>query len=174
MLETVCSGCSLLNRQCEYEFDIVIQRTITNGRSGVNPKGRGWTGLSCPGKEIGRRLKGGWARFEFPTGQLRQDPADDDGKLQKSVAALLHKSGYRVSDVEMPGMTGVELAIELNQERPDTKVLLISGLASGMLVLNNGWQFLPKPFMSDMLKDRIRDFLSEQPPIKAHLPDGAI
>jgi len=74
----------------------------------------------------------------------------------------------------MPGMTGIELAIQLNQERPDTKVLLVSGLATGMLVLNNGWQFLPKPFMSDMLKDRIRDFLSEQPPIKAHLPDGAI
>lgn len=124
--------------------------------------------------------------------------ADDDGKLQKFVAALLHKSGYQVivagngkealqkarefdgiihlllSDVEMPGMTGIELAIQLNQERPDTKVLLVSGLATGMLVLNNGWQFLPKPFMSDMLKDRIRDFLSEQPPIEAHLPDGAI
>jgi DNA-binding response OmpR family regulator len=124
--------------------------------------------------------------------------ADDDGKLQKFVAGLLHKSGYKVivasdgkealqkarefdgiihlllSDVEMPGMTGIELAIQLNRERPDTKVLLISGLASGMLVLNNGWQFLPKPFMSDMLRDRIRDFLSEQPPIKAHLPDDAI
>jgi DNA-binding response OmpR family regulator len=79
-----------------------------------------------------------------------------------------------LSDVEMPGMTGIELAIQLNQERPDTKVLLISGLASGMLVLNNGWQFLPKPFMSDMLRDRIRDFLSEQPPIKEHLPMSSL
>ena len=124
--------------------------------------------------------------------------ADDDGRTQKFVAALLHKCGYKVivasdgkealqkarefggiihlllSDVEMPGMTGIELAIQLNRERPDTKILLISGLATGMLVLNNGWQFLPKPFMSDMLRDRIRDFLSEQPPIKEHLPDGAV
>ena len=70
----------------------------------------------------------------------------------------------------MPEMTGIELAIQLNKERPDTKILLISGLDSGMLVLNNGWQFLPKPFMFDMLRDRIRDFLSEQPTIRAHLP----
>lgn len=75
-----------------------------------------------------------------------------------------------LSDVEMPEMTGIELAIQLNKERPDTKILLISGLDSGMLVLNNGWQFLPKPFMFDMLRDRIRDFLSEQPTIRAHLP----
>lgn len=119
--------------------------------------------------------------------------ADDDGQLQKFVATLLSKSGYNLilandgnvalqkarefegvihlllSDVEMPGMTGIELAIQLGHERPTTKILLISGLDSGILVLNNGWQFLPKPFMADMLKDRIRDFLSEQPSINEHL-----
>jgi hypothetical protein len=45
----------------------------------------------------------------------------------------------------------------------------MSGLDSGMLVLNNGWLFLPKPFMADMLRDRIRDSLTEQPSIKEHL-----
>lgn len=119
--------------------------------------------------------------------------ADDNGQLQKTVADFLTRYGYNLiiakggrealqkarefdgiihlllSDVEMPGMTGIEPAIQLNQERPDTKILLISGLATGMLVLNNGWQFLPKPFMADMLRDRIRDFLSEQPATKEHL-----
>jgi DNA-binding NtrC family response regulator len=119
--------------------------------------------------------------------------ADDDGQLQKFVAALLTKHGYHLilaangldalrkarayegvihlllSDIEMPGMTGIELAIQLGRERPDTKILLVSGLDSGLLVLNNGWQFLPKPFMADMLRDRIRDFLSEQASIKEHL-----
>jgi two-component system, cell cycle sensor histidine kinase and response regulator CckA len=122
--------------------------------------------------------------------------ADDDGLIQKLVAALLHRCGYKVivasdgrdalqkarefegiihlllSDVDMPGMTGIELATQLNQERPDTKILLISGLPTGMLVLNNGWQFLPKPFMADMLRDRIRDCLGEQPPTKEQLPDA--
>src|SRR5579862_7114628 len=121
--------------------------------------------------------------------------AEIDGPLQVVVAALLHQCGYNVivanggkealkkarkfdgvihlllSDVDMPGMTGIELAIQLNQERPDTKILLISGLPTGMLVLNNGWQFLPKPFMVDMLKDRIRDCLGEQPPRTEQLPD---
>lgn len=119
--------------------------------------------------------------------------ADDDGQLQKFIELLLRECGYRVitakdgndalqkarefagvihlllSDVEMPGMTGIELAIQLNQERPNTKILLISGLDTGMLVLNNGWQFLPKPFVSDMLRDRIRDFLDEQTTIKKHV-----
>jgi len=113
--------------------------------------------------------------------------AEDDAQLQKFVSKLLSRCGYKtivasdgrdalrkarefdgiidllLSDIEMPGMTGIELAIQLNQERPETKILLISGLDSGMLVLNNGWQFLPKPFMAEMLRDRIRDFLTEQP-----------
>ena len=126
--------------------------------------------------------------------------ADDDGQLQVFIGELLQSLGYAVivatnglealqkardfngvidlllSDVEMPGMTGVELAIQLSKQRPETKILLISGLDSGLLVLNNGWQFLPKPFVSDMLRDRIRDFLSEKTPLEQHLgqPNGVI
>jgi two-component system cell cycle sensor histidine kinase/response regulator CckA len=120
--------------------------------------------------------------------------ADGNGPVQVVVAALLHQLGYSVivassgtdalqrahkfdgvihlllADIDMPGMTGVELAIQLNQERPDTKIMLLSDLPTGMLVLNNGWTFLPKPFMADMLRDRIRDFLSEQPSIQDYLP----
>lgn len=120
--------------------------------------------------------------------------ADDDGPLRKFVATLLTQYGYDLiiasdgkealqkaldydgeinlllSDIEMPGMTGIELAIQLNQSRPKTKILLISGLDSGVLILNNGWQFLPKPFLAEMLRDRIRDFLSEQPSLLEHLP----
>jgi two-component system cell cycle sensor histidine kinase/response regulator CckA len=120
---------------------------------------------------------------------------DDHGQLQKLVPALLQRYGYRVivasggtdalqrardfdgtihlllSDVDMPGMTGIDLAIQLNQERPDTKILLIASRPT-ILVLNKGWQFLMKPFMADTLRDRILDFLSEQPPTKGQLPDA--
>ena len=119
--------------------------------------------------------------------------ADDNGNLRKFVSTLLIELGYNLivaadgkealekalafggridlllSDVEMPEMTGIELAIQLNRARPETRILLISGLDSGMLVLNNGWQFLPKPFVADMLRDRIRDFLAEQPTIEDHV-----
>lgn len=120
--------------------------------------------------------------------------ADDDGQLQKLVPTLLHRCGYQVivasggkdalqrarefdgpihlllSDIEMPGMTGIELAIHLNQERPETRILLISGLPSGLPVLNDGWSFLPKPFVSNILRDRIRDSLGDPAPAKAHSP----
>lgn len=111
--------------------------------------------------------------------------ADDNEMFRKPFASLLNKLGYEVitasdgndalqkarefegvihlllSDIEMPYMTGIELAIHLNRERPDTKVVLISGRDPGLLVPNNGWQFLPKHLMADRLRDRIRDFLTE-------------
>jgi DNA-binding NtrC family response regulator len=123
--------------------------------------------------------------------------ADDNEDFQKPVAALLHRSGYGVitasdgkhalqkarefdgtihllsSDIEMPGMTGIELSIQLNQERPDTRILLISGgVDSGLLVRKLGWQFLRKPLVFDMLRDRIRDLLTEQRAKKEQLSDA--
>src|SRR5581483_9490000 len=98
--------------------------------------------------------------------------ADGKEALEKALA-FGGKIDLLLSDVEMPGMTGIELAIQVNRVRPDRRILLISGLDSGMLVLNNGWQFLPKPFLSDMLRDRIRDFLAEQQPLENHVLGSA-
>ena len=119
---------------------------------------------------------------------------DDDLQLRKFVANVLTGCGYVVlvaesgtqalqisrehtshidlllTDIDMPGMTGIELSIQINRERPEIKILLISGMESGLLVLNNGWQFMPKPFVALSLRDRIRDFLDEQTPIENHLP----
>lgn len=115
--------------------------------------------------------------------------AENEGPLKQFVSALLNRQGYNLiivstapealeraqafrgvidlllTDIDIAGMTGIELAIQVNRARPDTKILMISGLDSGILLLNNGWQFLPTPFLADMLRDRIRDFLSEQPPL---------
>jgi len=56
-----------------------------------------------------------------------------------------------LSDFQMEGMTGIELAIQLTAERPEVKVLLMSGYPAGMLILNEGWHFLPKPFVASQL-----------------------
>jgi hypothetical protein len=72
----------------------------------------------------------------------------------------------------MPMMTGIELATQLQLERPNTHVLLMSGVAAGMLPLNEGWQFLPRPFMSNMLKVRILDLLRDEPPVRDHPAGG--
>jgi len=56
-----------------------------------------------------------------------------------------------LSDFQMPGMSGVDLATRISRDRPEIKVLLMSGFPDGMLVLNEGWHFLSKPFIPSQL-----------------------
>jgi CheY-like chemotaxis protein len=81
-----------------------------------------------------------------------------------------------ISDVVMPGITGVELAIMLTQSIPDLKVLLFSGQASTVDLLEKarrgGHHFtaLTKPVHpTDMLK-RISECLAfhKPTPVPAH------
>jgi DNA-binding response OmpR family regulator len=112
--------------------------------------------------------------------------AEDEQPVRSFVLAMLQKAGYNVivavdgrdgleksrqfkdtihillSDVQMPYMTPIELATQLQIDRPDIRVLLISAMVSGLLLLNDGWQFLPKPFMSNLLKERISHLLLER------------
>jgi YesN/AraC family two-component response regulator len=52
----------------------------------------------------------------------------------------------------MPGMSGVDLATAMTIERPKLRVLLMSGFVEETLVLNEGWHFLPKPFIASQLR----------------------
>ena len=100
---------------------------------------------------------------------------DDDPSVLECVVAMLADRDYQIltsgsgaealqqsraykgeihlllSDFEMPGMSGVDLATAMTAERPQLKVLLMSGFVGGMLVLNEGWHFLPKPFIASQL-----------------------
>jgi two-component system cell cycle sensor histidine kinase/response regulator CckA len=71
-----------------------------------------------------------------------------------------------LSDFQMSGMTGVELATKITAQRPEIKVLLMSGFTGGMLVLNEGWHFLPKPFISSQLRALIVGLVSPDQPSK--------
>jgi DNA-binding NtrC family response regulator len=99
---------------------------------------------------------------------------DDDASILNAVSAFLERQ-YNVltaangkealqqskdfkseihlllSDFQMPEMSGVELATEITLQRPKIKVLLMSGFPGGMLVLNEGWHFLAKPFIPSQL-----------------------
>jgi DNA-binding NtrC family response regulator len=58
-----------------------------------------------------------------------------------------------LSDFQMAGgMSGVDLATVMTVDRPELKVLLMSGFPDGMLVLNEGWHFLPTPFVPSQLR----------------------
>ena len=65
-----------------------------------------------------------------------------------------------LSDFQMPGMSGVELATAITLDRPHLKVLLMSGFPEGMLVLNEGWHFLAKPFVASQLRALVMGLVS--------------
>ena len=106
---------------------------------------------------------------------------DDERVIADTLAIILSKSGFRavtaydgfralelattvrpkllISDVMMPGMTGIELAIALTELYPECKVLLFSGQAATVDLLKTareiGHDFttLTKPVHpSDMLR----------------------
>jgi len=112
---------------------------------------------------------------------------DDDELILDSTARLVRLRGYTVlralgplealeaaashaetidlllTDVVMPEMNGWELAQKLAEDRPDMKVIFVSGHTGGILedAARDGEQidFLQKPVESHALFRRIRDVL---------------
>ncbi len=110
--------------------------------------------------------------------------AEDEDGIREAVTRRLSKAGYTVlaasnaaealdlagqhpqaihlllSDVIMPGMLGNELAAQLGERRPDTKVLYMSGYAGDLMnrygVLEPGVTVLPKPFTNEELLTAVR------------------
>jgi DNA-binding NtrC family response regulator len=104
---------------------------------------------------------------------------DDDPSILRSVSALLADDNYNVlasssgrdalqqskdykreihlllSDFQMPGLSGVDLATQMTLERPKLKVLLMSGSTERIPVVNKEWHFLAKPFISSQLSASI-------------------
>ena len=98
---------------------------------------------------------------------------DDEHVIAATLAAILNMNGYSatsftspqealaaaqsnvpdllISDVLMPGLSGVDLAIQIRAECPDCKVLLFSGQASTQDLLDDArrqghdFQLLQKP-----------------------------
>ena len=109
---------------------------------------------------------------------------DDEPVIARTLAVILNQSGFEahaferpveaiaartafvpellISDVMMPGMTGVELAIHFRQAQPDCRVLLFSGQAATADLLEKareqGYEFdlLAKPVHPADLLARLR------------------
>ena len=115
---------------------------------------------------------------------------DDDG-LRTLTRSLLERSGYTVlvakegnqalqtsqqhkatvhlllTDVVMPGISGPVLAQQITRQRPEIKVMYMSGYTgktvAGHAVLEPGSFFLMKPFTRDSLTSKVREALDSVP-----------
>jgi DNA-binding NtrC family response regulator len=75
------------------------------------------------------------------------------GKTEEKIHLLL-------SDVEMGELSGPDLGEALKTARPDMHVMLMSGGMSGnLLVLNYGWAFIQKTFITSKLVKMVTDVL---------------
>jgi two-component system, cell cycle sensor histidine kinase and response regulator CckA len=112
---------------------------------------------------------------------------EDDAQLRALASSVLTHCGYKVfsaagteeglalcrenhreihllvTDVIMPGMNGRQLAEQVKQITPRTKVLYVSGYTSNAIVhygvLDPGLAFLPKPFSLSALIAKVREVL---------------
>jgi len=117
---------------------------------------------------------------------------EDDEQLRQLVVSVLGESGYKVlaaagtaeglalcrsnhndirllvTDVILPGMNGRQLAEQVKQISPRTRVLYISGYTSNAIVhygvLDPGLWFLPKPFSLSALVVKVREVLDAEAP----------
>jgi FixJ family two-component response regulator len=81
-----------------------------------------------------------------------------------------------ITDVVMPCMDGAKLAEQLSSERPEMKVLFVSGYAENT-VLQHGaidiaGQFLQKPFTLKSLARKIREALGSGEMTRAAASSG--
>jgi hypothetical protein len=74
-----------------------------------------------------------------------------------------------VTDVIMPGMNGREVAGKLREERPDLRVLFMSGYTANAIahrgVLDAGMDYLQKPFTPELLTAKVREVLGPPPAV---------
>ena len=82
-----------------------------------------------------------------------EDALKEMKKYKREIHLLL-------SALDMPGVNGLGLAAQVSGKWPDLKVLLMSECRGGTLVLNEGWHFLPKPFVASQLNALILTLLA--------------
>jgi two-component system cell cycle sensor histidine kinase/response regulator CckA len=116
------------------------------------------------------------------TGQRVILLAEDDELVRNLIQTVLTREGYSIlsaqdgeealllsrqysgqielllTDVKMPKMDGLQLRDHLLRERPDIKILLISGRLSGQLS-DKTIHFLRKPFLAKTLRAAVKSLL---------------
>jgi DNA-binding response OmpR family regulator len=134
-------------------------------------------GRSSTSEALGRQL-------------VRVFVVDDEQIVAHTISEILLREGYRatwftdpvqalvlaleaapdllVSDVMMPTLNGVDLAIEIRAKRPSCKILLLSGQAHTSdspeftRTIEHGFTLLAKPIHPSLLLSEIRGLIDPQ------------
>ncbi len=136
---------------------------------------------------------------------------DDDAGIQRLVCTILERAGYRpnavedaltaqkrlaandydvvISDIMMPGLSGIELLKILHQDAPDVPVILMTGnpsmeTAAEAIRAGSAVDYLSKPFSTDEIlrtvkraaeikrvRDELRRLTAENERYRLHLED---
>jgi CheY-like chemotaxis protein len=92
---------------------------------------------------------------------LSATSADEAVRLSREHAGVIH---LLLSDVVMPGQSGPALAAQLTSERPDMRVIHMSGYTDDAIVRHGALvgttAFLQKPFTPDALVQKIEEVLN--------------
>ena len=98
--------------------------------------------------------------------------ASDGGQALRVAAAHPGPIHMLITDVVMPHLSGPELVTKLSPQRPDLKVLFISGYTDDTVfrhgVLEGGVAFLQKPFNLRALSQKVREVLGNEPADAPH------
>ncbi len=133
----------------------------------------------------------GGAATELPRGTETVLLVEDAAAVRAAVRQVLERQGYTVleaphgnaalalatahegpihlllTDVVMPGLSGRQVADQLKQLRPDTRVLYASGYTDDAVVrhgvLEAGIAYLQKPFTTGGLARKVREVLDHPP-----------
>jgi DNA-binding NtrC family response regulator len=91
------------------------------------------------------------------------------GSADAGLAVFQEKPGainLVIVDMVMPGMSGLDLAAELERLRPEVKILYISGYGNSIAMESIARQWptfvLLKPFTRWMLVSRVQELLSQE------------
>ncbi len=85
----------------------------------------------------------------------------DGGEALRIAREHLDRIDLLISDVQMPGMIGTELATMLRFSKTDLKVLFISAYPRRTVTLDPCWNFLQKPFLSKVFVEKIHKILGD-------------
>jgi len=89
--------------------------------------------------------------------------AEDPAKALSLAAEHDGEIDLLITDVIMPSMNGHDLSDRLSELRPAIKLLFISGFTADVIaqrgILDDGMNFLSKPFGRDVLARKVREVL---------------